>query len=384
MVDETPAPQKSHKKLFTILIAGFLLIGTATFVYWWGWLRFVESTDDAYVEGNKITLMSQISGIVTTITADDTDIVKQGQLLIELDPTDAEIDLEKSKADLGDAVRNVVQLFERVKELKADLQMKEAELWKAALDFEHRAALIDSGSVSQEDLEHSEADLKVAEAALLLTQHQLDGAVAKIENTTVTTHPIVEQAKDKLRSAFVNRERCSIFSPVTGMVAQRRAQVGTWTDPQSQLLSIIPLDQIWITANFKENQLKKMRLGQHVKMRSDIYGGDMVYHGKVIGIAGGTGAVFSILPPQNATGNWIKIVQRLPVRIALDPDEITSHPLRLGLSMEVTVDIHDLDAPMLPKIKPARPLYQTNIFDNQECGVEEMIEKIIHANLSEP
>lgn len=359
-----------------------LVIAAAIFIYWWGWLRFEQYTDDAYVAGNMVSLTPQIPGIVVSINADETDIVEKNQLIVELDPTDFAIAYEQKKAELADALRMAVSSFEKVGELKAEVEMQKAVLWKSALDYEHRKNLVENGGVSIEDFEHSEADLRAAFASLIDIEHSLVSAIAQVERTTVVTHPTVQVAQEQLKEAYIQLNRCQIYAPVTGMVAQRNIQVGERVKAAANMLAIIPFDQFWVYANFKETQLRKMKIGQPVKMTADIYGGSVVYHGKVVGIAGGTGSVFSIIPPQNATGNWIKIVQRLPVRITLDPEEVINHPLRLGLSMEVTVDIHNTEGSSLPCVRPPIPVYETDIFDEQLAGVDKVIDEIIEANVS--
>ncbi len=387
MAEPTPStstPQGSpHRKAWIfgyILIA--LLIGIAIFIYWWGWLRFRAYTDDAYVAGNMVTLTPQIPGIVVSINADETDIVEKNQLIVELDPTDFAIAYEQKKAELAEALRNAISWFERVGELKAELEVQKAVLWKSALDYEHRKNLVQQGGVSKEDFEHSEADLRAAFASLIDIEHSLIAAIAQVERTTVVTHPSVEVAQEQLKEAYVQLNRCKIYAPVTGMIAQRNVQVGERVEAAGNLLAIVPLDQIWVYANYKETQLTKMKIGQPVKMTADIYGSSVVYQGKVIGIAAGTGSVFSIIPPQNATGNWIKIVQRLPVRITLDPEQIIEHPLRLGLSMEVTVDLHNTQGSSLPHLKSPAPVYATDIWDEQLKGADVVIDEIIQANVA--
>lgn len=382
-----PLPEKKdyskHRKPILLgAIFIFLLIALACFLYWLIWLRFEESTDDAYVDGNMVTLTPQISGIVTSINADDTDYVKKNQCIIQLDPTDSSIAFQQNKANLAENLRNVVKMFEKVKELQAEIEVKKADLYIAQVDFENRRNLVDAGGVSKEDYAHSEAHFHAAFADLQRVEHQLTSAIAQIDGTSVTTHPLVEMAKDQLRESWVKLQRCQIRTPVSGLIAQRTIQLGEWVNPAQPLLAIIPPDQMWITANFKEIQLAKMKIGQPVKMRADIYGDDVVYHGTIIGIGGGTGSVFSVLPPQNATGNWIKIVQRVPVRICLNPDELKKHPLRLGLSLEVEVDIHDTNGSVIPAPKPPGSLYETDLFNCQIEGSEEIIREIIRANVS--
>lgn len=382
-----PVPEKKEKKrskrgrtLFIITIL-FLCIGLAWLIYYLWWGRFSTYTNDAYVAGNMVELTSQISASTISINTDNTHVVEQGQLLIELDPTDFLIAFDAAKAKLAQSLRTVVNLFEQVKELEAKAEIDQAQLIKATQDFQHRENLVDLGGVSLEDFEHSEAALKTAFNTLILTHHQLKAAISQIDNTTVTTHPLVEQAKNKLRDAWVKLQRCKIYAPVRGIVSQRKVQVGEWVDPNDPLLAIVPLDQIWVDANFKEVQLKHLRIGQPVKVTSDMYGRSVVFHGKLIGLTGGTGAVFSVLPPQNATGNWIKIVQRLTVRVQFDPEEIKKNPLMLGLSLEVRVNTHERDGMRLPQICPPQPIYETDIFRRQIQGAEEVIEEVILENV---
>jgi membrane fusion protein, multidrug efflux system len=373
--------RRRNKAIFITLLI-FVILGAAWFLYWLLYDRFYQYTTDAYVDGNNVVLTPQIPGIVIAFSAMDADYVPEGRVLVELDKTDATIALDKAIADLGSAVRNVMQMFEQARQYEAMIAMKKAEFIKAAQDYEHRKNLIDEGGVSREDFEHSEAALQASFADLIATEHQYIAAVAQVENTTIVTHPMVEQAKNEVRDTFVTYQRCTIKAPVSGLVAQRTVQVGERVDAGQALMAIVPLDQMWVSANFKEVQLTKMRVGQPAVVDSDIYGGRVKFQGKVAGIGGGTGSVFSVLPPQNATGNWIKIVQRIPVRIILDQNQIKQFPLRLGLSMEVTVDISDTEKPFVPCERPEGALYRTNVFASQEDGAEELIDEVIEANLS--
>lgn len=359
---------------------GFILIGTAFFLLWFLIWRFEESTEDAYVHGNQVVVTPQISGYIISVTVDDTEVVEEGRVLVKLDTIDKKLAFESTKNTLAETVRNVAQMFENVGVLKGEREMRKAEFAKSAKDYKHRKNLVKSGGVSVEDFQHSEAAFIATFAAFLSATHNLRGAQALVENTTLETHPLIERAKDQVRETFVNLERCTIRSPVHGMVAMKKAQVGESVSPKFPLMTIVPLDQIWVDANFKEVKLKKMRIGQPVKLTSDIYGSDVVYHGKVIGIAAATGSVMSVLPPQNATGNWIKIVQRLPVRVELDPDQLKRHPLRLGLSMHAHVDIRNTSGKMIPAPPPPGALYATDIFNKQEEGVETIIKKIVKEN----
>ena len=382
---QQPQSEPHHSKrkpVMWTLVAILLVIAIAVLIWWWFWLRFEESTDDAYVNGNMVVLTPQVPGIVTSISVDDTNYVSKGRIIVELDRTDAEIALGESVSNLAETVREVVSLFEKVDELQAEKEMRKAELIKKGQDFAHRQALVEEGGVSKEDYEHSEADFISAFASVIMVDHQLRAAIAQVENCTVETHPLVEKAKESVRQMWVNLQRCTISAPVDGMVAQKKVQVGEWVNPGDFLLEIIPFGQMWVDANFKETQLRHMRIGQDVELRADLYGRGTIFHGKIVGIPGGTGSVFSVLPPQNATGNWIKIVQRLPVRIALDPKEMQESPLRLGLSMDVTVDTHNIEGLVIAAQKPMEPLlYETDVFEEQESGAEPLIAETIEANL---
>ena len=355
--------------LFLWMFLGFLAVGAAAFIYWFLVLRFEASTDDAYVHGNQIVITPQIPGYITMIGVDETEIVQEGKILAALDPTDQTIAFEEAKHNLANVIRQVFNLFERVKELEAEKLIKEIETRKLYQDYIHRKNLLSDEAIPVEQYEHAEANYLASLHAISLVKHQLQAAAAEVENTTIKTHPRVEEAKERLRRAFIDLQRCKIASPARGMIANRTAQVGEAVKPGGALMMLTPLNQIWVNANFKETELKNVRIGQPVTMTSDLYGDDVIFHGKVDGIWSGTGSVFSVLPPQNATGNWIKIVQRLPVRISLEPDEILKHPLRLGLSMSVTIDTHDTEGKMIPLPTETSDLYQTNVFKEQLKGV---------------
>ncbi len=380
--EKKPTGNRKRNKAMFITLLIFLILGLGWFAYWLFYGRFHEYTTDAYVDGNNVILTPQVPGIVIAFSAMDADYVQKGRILVELDKTDATIALNKAIAELGTSVRNVMQMFEQVKEYEATVAMRKAEFIKAAQDYEHRKHLIDEGGVSLEDFEHSEAALQANFADLIAAEHQYIAAVALVDNTTLLTHPLVEQAKAQVRDTFVFYQRCTIKAPVSGIVAQRTVQVGERVDVGKALMAIVPLDQMWITANYKETQLSKMRVGQPAVIHSDIYGGKVKFQGKVAGVGGGSGSVFSVLPPQNATGNWIKIVQRIPVRLLIDQNQVKQFPLRLGLSMEVTVDISDTNQPFIPCERPEGPLYTTDVFATQEEGAEELIDEVIGSNLS--
>ena len=352
------------------------------FVSWLFFFRFYKTTTDSYVHGNPILITPQISSYVTSIHSDDTFLVEEGQILVKMETIDFETKYEKTKADLANAVREVVMKFEMVKEIYAQLQAQQAILLKAKIDYEDRLAVVDSQAVSVEDFIRAESFYKETLATIEALKSKLKSAIAYVRGTTVETHPLVLAAKEAFIEASVNLERCTIYSPATGIVTLRRVQVGEAVNPNDPLMTVVPLDQMWVNANFKETQLKKIRIGQKVDMISDIYGYDVVFHGVVEGISGGTGAVFSLLPPQEATGNWIKIVQRLPVRIKLDPEELKRHPLRLGLTIRSIVHVNDLQLPQNPQPRNDKPaIYQTSVYNVQgDKGKKDAVEIIAQNN----
>ncbi len=373
---------KSKKQLILFSVA-LLVIALITFCWWLFFGRFEVSTRDAYVNGNLVSLTPQIPGYVTAVYCDETELVKEGQVLVTLDDTDNKLFLDKASANLGTAIRNVTEMFENVYALAAIVREKEAALIRAEIDFKDREAVVSSGAVSVEEYIFSKTSLEAAEGALSASVFNLRKAISLVEGTTVRNHPMVLAAIEAVKLAFVNLNRCVIKAPATGIVAQRGVQVGESVTPASQLLAIVPLDQVWVDANFKEIHMSKIRIGQKASVTSDFYGSGVNYEGTVIGIAGGTGAVFSPLPPQNATGNWIKIVQRVPVRIALSGVMLTKYPLRLGLSMDISVDVKDTSGLKVPGvIRDAIPLWKTTIFSDQEKGVDTLIEKIFSQNQS--
>lgn len=370
-----------RKKLLIWVFSSCLIAGAAVFLLWWFYFRIHDSTKDAYVHGNASDLTSQVSGIVRQINTDNTFFVTKDQVLIELDPTDFELVLKKDMADLGAQVRHVATLFDDVKAKQANIDRAQAELVKAQQDYDHRAAVVGIGGVSVEDYEHSVAQLRAAKAELSRSTSDYDAAYAKVQGTTIATHPLVVASSEKVKEAYVNLNRTKIVSPVDGIVDKRSVQIGQWVNPTDPLLAVIPIDQMWVEANFKEIHLKRIRIGQPVEMHADIYGDEVLYHGRVVGLGAGTGAAFSVLPPQNATGNWIKIVQRLPVRISFEPEQLRRYPLRIGLSMDVNVNTEDEKGRVIPQPQEKLgPLYSTNVYGEQEKGAQALVDQIIEEN----
>lgn len=374
--------RRKRNKFLSICAAFFLLVGLLWLLYWILLGRFFVSTEDAYVSGNQVTLMPQISAGVVAIFADDTDLVQQGQLIVQLDPTEHEIVYNEKKAALGETVRQVAQYFERVRENEARVLLREAEYQQKKLDILNREGLVDTGAISKEEFEQAQTNAAVARASLEVAKRELISSQLLVEGTSIQTHPLVKEAIHVLRTAYLNLIRCQIWAPVTGHVARRSVQVGDQVKPGDVLLTIVPLYDIWIDANYRETQLRHVRIGQPVTFTADLYGPELKYHGKVVGFTPGTGSVFSLFPPENAAGNWIKIVQRVPIRVSINPDELERHPLLLGLSMHTHIDIHDRSGPMLSPAPQDKVLYLTSIFDKQDQELAEL-DKIIQSIVKE-
>lgn len=376
--------KKPRKHLLFGLAAGFTLAGLAYAVYWASYARYHASTDDAYVGGNLVQLMPQVSGNVVSVLADDTHWVKMGQPLVKLDGEDAKVAVEKAEAELSDAIRSVKQLHESRAEQQANLNLRQIEAEKAEEDFRRRQGIGAEHAVSQEELRHAEKAAAIARQQLEVARHQLMASDALLGATPVARHPRVLKAIAALREACLARSRLSIQSPADGFVAKRSVQVGQRVNPGTPLMVIVPLEKIWADANFKEDELQHIRIGQSAVLYSDLYGKEVKYHGKVIGLGAGTGSVFSLLPPQNATGNWIKVVQRVPVRIALDPSEIAQHPLQVGLSLSASIDTHDRSGQALAKSQPAQSGYSTSVFAGNDAEIERRIRQILRDNGADP
>ena len=376
-------PKKGRGRRFLLLgglAALFILCGAAYGAYWYLVAQYWVTTADAYIQGNMVTLMPQISGTVTTIHTENTQLVKEGEPLIDLDRTDRRVALDQAEAGLAQTVRSVRQIFDQADQLRATVRLREAQLEQNKLDLDRDQALVSRNNISRSQFQHTRTTWDAGQASLNAAQHQLDATLAAIDNTTLADHPQVKSAETRLRQAFIDLNRTTIRAPVTGYIANRTVQVGQEVSPGMALLAVVPLDQIWIDANYKETALGSMRLGQPVSINADFYGSGVDFHGHVAGLSPGTGSAFQLLPPENATGNWIKIVRRVPVRIELEPEELAQNPLRIGLSTEVSVDIHNEGGRKLDRTIQPKPIYQTPIFARQNDGVEALIQKIVRAN----
>lgn len=359
------------------------IIGFCAIIFgltWLFYLRNISYTDDAYVEGNKIFITPLQDGIVTKIHTDDTFLVDEGQVIAELDDTDAKIALSTAQDNLAKVVRELCQVFHRTFSLQSEIEVRLADFIVAKQDWDHRIDVIDNGGVSLENLQHAEAKLKASFYNLKTTESLFLREKAFIESTSIRTNPVVKKAEDAVRDAVVRLYRCKIYAPNKGLIAERRAQVGMYMKAGDPMMSVIPLNQIWVNANYKETQMNKMRIGQQVKLTADLYGPSVRFEGVIVGLPGGAGNAFSLLPPQNLSGNWIKIVQRLPVRVALKQEELEKHPLRIGLTMKATCSLRSQTGPLIPTNTDG-PSYITQVLVNEELGATSISDAIISANI---
>lgn len=372
--------KRTRRNILLLLTVLFILAGSAYTIYWFLILRHHEATDNAYVTGNQIMVMPQISGSVTTVFVDNTDYVKAGEPLVQLDSRDEELALEKAKTALANSVRQMHQQIINGRQLKANITVRETDLSKLQNDLRRREVLGERNVIGKEELQHAREAVATARAALEVAKEQYNANQAIILNTPIAQQPSILQASTDVRNAWLALERTKILSPVEGYVSRRSVQIGAQVSPGKPLMAIVPSTGMWIDANFKETQLANMRIGQPAKITTDFYGKKVVYHGKVVGLDMGTGSAFSLLPAQNASGNWIKVVQRLPVRIALDEKELVEKPLRIGLSTEVTVDTANLDGNVLSRNERHAPAYHTDTLTIDMSAINKVINDIIEQN----
>ncbi|MCC7680548.1 HlyD family efflux transporter periplasmic adaptor subunit [Janthinobacterium sp. FW305-128] len=378
----TSTEQPGKRKAVLIAItAAFLMAGAAWTAYYQLVLSREEVTDNAYVGGNLVTLSAQVTGNVDAIRADETQMVKAGAPLITLNAIDADLALSQAEARLGNVVRQERERYASVAQYDAVIEQRRLALATAQGNLARRAPLAADHTISGEDLVHAKQAVDDAKAALIVAQRQAESAKAGVTGVNLASHPAVLSAKGDVLQAWLAVRRNAVVAPVSGYVAKRSVQLGTHVTPGTPLMSIVPLDQLWVDANFKESELRNIRVGQAATIETDLYGSKVVYHGKVLGMSAGTGSAFSLLPAQNATGNWIKVVQRVPVRITLDPKELAAHPLRIGLSTTVTVDTRHGEGATLDQPMAASTVYTTQALSQPVGEAEKMADAIIAQNL---
>ncbi len=392
---ESDAKAARRRKLMLAAIGTFVVLGVVYGGYEY-WLSTREvNTDDAYVNGDLVQVTPQVGGTVTAIDADDTQVVRAGQTLVQLDGADARVALQQAEAQLGQAVRGLRVTYAQTAALRSQVQVRQtevatarAELAKAEDALSRRRRLAGTGAVGAEELRQSQIAVQAARSALRTAQSAVQAARSQVAaneaqtaGTVLAHNPTVRLAAARVREAYLALERTDIVAPVSGLVARRTVQLGQRVGPGVPLMTVVPLNKVWVDANFKETQLRNLRIGQPASVVADIYGSHVVYHGKVVGISAGSGSAFALLPAQNATGNWIKVVQRVPVRIALDNRELDKHPLRIGLSTDVTVDIRHDQGRVLASAPTQQPVAQTNVYDQMASQADAEAERIIRANL---
>ncbi len=374
------AERSSRNKHLLLLSLFFVAVAVGAGIWWFNMLYGSETTDDAYVAGNVVPVMPQVAGNVITLHVEDTQLVKAGMPLVEMDPTDARLALLRAETQLAQTLRQVQRQMAELKQFDASIALRQAELDRVAGDQHRREVLGMNNAVGKEEVLHARQSVIAGRAALQVAVLQRKALYVKLQNTLLAEQPEVRHSAELVRQAWLDLQRMTILSPVSGVIAKRSVQVGSHVAVGTPLMAVVPLDQLWVDANFKEVQLEKFRIGQPVELQADLYGDKITYHGEVEGLAAGTGGVFSLLPAQNATGNWLKVVQRLPVRIKLRADELQQHPLRLGLSMLVTVDVSKSDGPLLTEAKPKAALATTQSLNVDLRGADERVARIIADN----
>ncbi|QNK01322.1 efflux RND transporter periplasmic adaptor subunit [Dyella telluris] len=376
----TPTSPRRRWLLRTLALT--LMIGAISVVVWYLMFgRWSEGTDDAYVGGNVVQITSQVSGTVMLIGADDGDLVHKGDILVRLDKSELDVALDRAKADLASTVRRVRGLYTSASGAASEVALSNVALDRAKKDYERRRDLARSGAISSEELAHALDGLLSAQSAQTNAAQRYNTSQVLVDDTVVSSHPDVLASVARLRAAYLDDVRTDILAPVTGYVAKRSVQLGQRAQPGYALMAVVPLREVWVDANFKETQLLHMRIGQPVAVEADVYGGDVRYKAVIESLGVGTGSAFSLLPAQNATGNWIKIVQRIPVRLRFtEPAELDAHPLRIGMSTVVDVNLHDQSGPLLPPQSPKLPILATDVYAHQLADAQALIDRIVHAN----
>ena len=381
----TPAPAAAPRSRRKFLLRLVFVIVILALLAWglWYWLvgRWYATTDDAYVHANVVEVTPLVPGTVTAIYAENNDYVRAGQVLVRFDAADARVALQRAEANLALTVRRVRALYAGAGAAEAALATREVELRRAEQDDARVRKLEGTGAISAQDVQHAGDALAAARAALGAAKQQLASARAPISATVLARQPDVLAAAALVRAAYLGEVRTNLLAPVSGYVAKRNVQLGQRVMPGTPLMAVVPLDHVWVNANFKETVLGGLRIGQPVKLVSDVYGSGVVYHGVVQGLGIGTGSAFALLPAQNATGNWIKIVQRIPVRITLDqPQQLEQHPLRLGMSTTVEVDIHNQSGPLLAQQPAPGAVQTTDVYARYNAQADALIAQVIQEN----
>jgi membrane fusion protein (multidrug efflux system) len=377
----TNPPNGKRRRILLLIALIFIVIGALWAVYWVLVLAKREKTDDAYVNGNRVVISAQIAGTVIAVLTDDTQPVKAGQVLVKLDPTDAQTALSRAASALAQTVRQVRQQKATAGQYDSEIESRRVELTRAQIDLAKREPLVGEHAIAGEEVRHAQESVQLARAALTQAERQSLSAHALVDGAAVENNPAVLQAKDVYRDAWIAAQRNAVVAPVPGFVAERSVQLGQHIQAGEALMTVIPLHSLWVDANFKEVQLRNLRIGQKTEVRSDLYGGSFIFHGQVQGMSAGTGAAFSLLPAQNASGNWIKVVQRVPVRILIDDNDLIKSPLRVGLSATVTVDTTNRDGPVLALEASDKQVGDTQVYTQDLEKANAEADAVVRRNL---
>ncbi len=381
-IEPLAKPSNGKRRRILLLIAViFLSLGALWAAYWVLVLAKREKTDDAYVNGNRVVISAQVQGTVIAVLADDTQLVKAGQILVKLEPIDAQTALSRAASALAETVRQVRQQKATANQYDSEIETRKLELARAQADLAKREPLVADHAIAGEEVRHALENVQMARAALRQAESQAQSAHALIDGAPVEENPAVLQAKDAFREAWVAAQRNAVVAPVSGYVAERSVQLGQHIQAGEALMTVIPLHSLWVDANFKEVQLRNLRIGQKAEVRSDLYGGSFIFHGHVQGMSAGTGAAFSLLPAQNASGNWIKVVQRVPVRIEIEDGDLIKSPLRVGLSATVTVDTTSREGPVLALETGNAPVADTQVYTQDMDKANAEADAVVRRNL---
>jgi len=379
-----PAPDTlpgKRRKILLLIALVFIALGVIWGLFWYFVLSRSESTDDAYVNGNKVVISSQVVGTVVAVLTDDTQLVTAGQVLVRLDPVDAQTALAHAESALGQTVRQVRQEKLTAEQYDSVIETRQLELQRAQADLAKREPLLQANAVAPEEVRHARENVALARAAVTQARRQATAARALVEGVDVENNPAVLQARAVFRDAWISAQRNAVIAPVSGYVAERSVQLGQHIQAGQALMTVIPLNALWVDANFKEVQLRNLRIGQPAEVKSDLYGGSFIYHGHVQGMSAGTGAAFALLPAQNASGNWIKVVQRVPVRIQIDAADLTKAPLRVGLSATVSVQTTDRSGSVLASKSADQPVGDTTVYNQELDQANAQADAVIRRNL---
>jgi membrane fusion protein (multidrug efflux system) len=379
-----PAPDTlpgKRRKILLLIALLFIALGVIWGLFWYFVLSRSESTDDAYVNGNKVVISSQVVGTVVAVLTDDTQLVTAGQVLVRLDPVDAQTALAHAESALGQTVRQVRQEKLTAEQYDSVIETRQLELQRAQADLAKREPLLQANAVAPEEVRHARENVALARAAVTQARRQATAARALVEGVDVENNPAVLQARAVFRDAWIGAQRNAVIAPVSGYVAERSVQLGQHIQAGQALMTVIPLNALWVDANFKEVQLRNLRIGQPAEVKSDLYGGSFIYHGHVQGMSAGTGAAFALLPAQNASGNWIKVVQRVPVRIQIDAADLTKAPLRVGLSATVSVQTTDRSGSVLASKSADQPVGDTTVYNQELDQANAQADAVIRRNL---